>query len=334
MELERAYLSWPEHVREVLRSWGEVKPPGERYAAVIAVGMGGSGIVGDYLRLLNELYGGVPILVQKSHRLPAFASKASLVLSISYSGNTHETLQATEEAARRGLDVVAICSGGKLCELAEARGFPAVHVRSGLVPRASLASMLYGALSVLASRGLTGVTYEEAERSVAWLEGSARAVARASSEAAQALSGHKGHVVVATHAPLEPLAIRAKNELNENSKLPAKVEVAPEWMHNDIVGYELGGDAGAVLELLDPEDLAGARLVEFMERAYRRLGAKIVRLEARGNSYLEKVMGLSLEVGLLSIAIARARGVDPAETRSIAEYKAVADEIFRGERAP
>ncbi len=61
-----------------------------------------------------------------------------LVIGSSYSGNTEETLAVFEEAHERGCPLVALATGGRLAELAQAWGVPLVSFRYKSQPRAAM----------------------------------------------------------------------------------------------------------------------------------------------------------------------------------------------------
>src|SRR5262249_31782078 len=72
--------------------------------AVCIAGLGGSAIGAD---LAEGLWGGaapVPIVVRRDSTLPGFVGKGSLVVALSYSGDTFETLRFAEESQRRGAE--------------------------------------------------------------------------------------------------------------------------------------------------------------------------------------------------------------------------------------
>jgi len=331
--LLKAYISWPEMIKNTLEKWGVYRVDGT-FDEVVVVGMGGSGVVGDYLQVLSFERGSLPVYVIKSHMLPRFLDSHSLVLVISYSGNTLETLIAFKKATERGLRVVAISSGGLLEE--EARKSGALHVKIpwGLAPRVSLPLMLYSAFGLLDTSGIGIVSRSEAEKSAIFLDKSMELALNVSRRLAEWLYSEcvlqRRLVVVATHIPLDVLSLRFKNELNENSKLQVKVEVAPEWMHNDIVGYEAPVIRDVcVLEIADPVNSIGVKLMDFMRSIYSELATSNYRLELRGENTLEKLMYGSLVAGLSSTLLGEMRGLDPLTTRSIQLYKSRVPEIFQ-----
>ena len=321
------YLNWPRLVEDALSKWGSVSVEGP-FENIVVSGMGGSGIVGDVVKLLALERLSVPVEVVKSHIVPSYVSTRTLFVSVSYSGNTHETLLATARALEKGARVVAVTSGGLLERLAVERGLPVFKTPVGLLPRVSFPHMLTGVLGVLDSSGLTVASRAEVEEAKRQLEREAGEIAGEASSLAE-FAYSRELLVVATHSPLEPLAVRAKSEFNENSKIVVKVDVAPEWMHNDIVGYEKPlFDVYRVVAFYDPDDQAGRGLVEFMVGEHERRGRRVRVLALRGVNKVGKVLYAAMLFGLASVELALKRGLDPAATESIARYKSAAGRIF------
>ncbi len=89
--------------------------------SIIFAGMGGSAIAGDILKLLVEKHSAIPFFVHRNYGLPGFVTEKSLVLAVSYSGDTEETISAFQEAIRRKSFIVSISSGGLLEDLSKKR---------------------------------------------------------------------------------------------------------------------------------------------------------------------------------------------------------------------
>ncbi len=326
--MEEYYLGWINQLEDGLKSWGIVSVPG-RYRLVVVSGMGGSGIVGDYVSVLSSVLGGPPVVVSKSHLLPRYVSGDDLVFVVSYSGNTLETRLAYREALGRGSRIVVVSSDGLLEEEAKRNNIPFIPVVKGIAPRTALPHMLYGILGVLDSSGYTIVSKSVAEAAYRFIAEFMGDIVDSAYRLAGFLAENRGLLILAGHTPYEPLLIRGKNEFNENSKIPVKVETAPEWMHNDIVGWENPYENKyTVILVRDPSDRVGSRLVEFMENIYVRRGYPVYMVELKGDNILEKLLYGSLLLGLASVKLARMRGLDPLKTASIAEYKSRVGEIF------
>ncbi|QOR94389.1 bifunctional phosphoglucose/phosphomannose isomerase [Thermosphaera chiliense] len=326
--MEEMYVEWSRQARSALE-----KPVPVRFnrgiRSVIVAGMGGSGIVGDVLSTLSSNYSSLPVITVKNHILPGFASREDLLLVVSYSGNTVETLRVFDSALERNIPMVAVSSGGLLKTRAYEHGIPHIQLPEGLAPRASLPSMLYGVLKLLYENNLLNIPFKIVEESVDFLEEKTGEAMAEAGLIAEWVHRSKGLLVISTHSPLESLGLRGKNEFNENAKIPVKVDVAPEWMHNDIVGYEEPFFKDfTVLEVVDPGDRVGVMLVDFMRTIYGRVTKSFHRLVLEGGSLLDKILYGSMVFGLSSCKLARMRGIDPLKTASIQEYKKAAGAIF------
>ena len=59
---------------------------------VVLAGMGGSALAADMIKVLTDGWLHIPLAVVKGYDLPGFVGEETLVITISHSGNTEETL--------------------------------------------------------------------------------------------------------------------------------------------------------------------------------------------------------------------------------------------------
>lgn len=223
---------------------GEVIAAG-RPRAIVVTGMGGSGIAGDVLAAVAGP--GCPVQVTTVHdyRLPGWVGAADLVIAVSCSGATEETLSAAGEAVRRGCRLLGVGSAASpLAAMAEQARAGFIPVKPVGMPR----SMLWGLsvpLVVVASRlGLFDMPAEAYESAAAELERVAH-LCRPDSEAfvnpakglALELSGTLP--MIWGTSPLAGVAARRfANQLYECGKYPAVPGVLPEANHNQVVVFD------------------------------------------------------------------------------------------------
>ncbi|MBN1679513.1 MAG: SIS domain-containing protein, partial [Anaerolineae bacterium] len=82
---------------------------------IVLCGMGGSAIGGDLAAALVSSSAPAPFVVVRGYDLPAYVTGPdALVILSSHSGNTEETLSAAAQAIERGVQTLAITTGGKL----------------------------------------------------------------------------------------------------------------------------------------------------------------------------------------------------------------------------
>lgn len=322
------YDSWVKQLEHALNDWGKYRVKGS-YRSIMVCGLGGSGVVGDYLAVLTLNRGFIPVLTYKHHLPPSFVSRNDLVVAVSYSGNTHETTLFVKGVKDKCGSLVIVSSGGYLEKFAYENNLPHIRVPEGYVPRTALPYMLYAILGLFDSSGYTIISKNEARDTYLFLSKTISEAKRVAESVSKFLYENDGLTILATHSPYEPLATRGKNEFNENSKIPVKTEVAPEWMHNDIVGWERDiGVKFKVLALKDPFDPLGSSLVDYMLRIYSKRGYPTFVLELKGSTLLDKLIYGSLVLGYASVMLAEKTGVDPLKTESIREYKEFAKTIF------
>jgi len=94
------------------------------YRNIVCTGLGGSAIALDIARSYIADKAKTPLFVNRNYTLPDFVDSRSLVIAASYSGNTEETLSAYKDAKARNAAIIAISSGGQLCQLALKRWIP------------------------------------------------------------------------------------------------------------------------------------------------------------------------------------------------------------------
>ncbi|MEM0489884.1 MAG: bifunctional phosphoglucose/phosphomannose isomerase [Ignisphaera sp.] len=291
---------------------------------IVVTGLGGSGIVGDLLASIASDYSNVVVHVYKDFYIPkTVLRKDSVVLAISYSGNTLETVSSTLKALDKGSKVCVVTSGGRLLDIAKRRSLPYVVVRGDLVPRLAMPIMFIASLKLLSRCGIEIVPMDVALSSINVLKDTenAKEIAR---EIIDYVSSSQIITVVAT-SRFQALAYRIKDEFNENSKIPVKVEIAPELFHNDIVGWE-NAKVRDVAILIDSDILYENKLISFYNEYLKSIGLRTYILKLRGN-IIERHLYGSLIAGIASVYLAQIRGLNPVETKSIAMYKSRVKEL-------
>ena len=319
MKLEEQFKKWYELALKALQVEIE-ELRGLRPSNVFFLGLGGSGIVGDYIRVLSLNRVNVPIHVVKSLEIPKWIDDKSLVVAISYSGDTLETIRAFEEAAQRTKRLCVVSSGGELIGKAKSLNLPHIELDKGYAPRAALPLMLFSLIKLMDAIGLSIASEDEISESLEILKQYDELAVQAN-QIANEMANADIPVIIAD-VRFEPLAFRFKNDLNENAKMLARCEVIPEAMHNDIVGYE-GAHKPKIALILSAGDehIYTKILEEFVKESLESLGVKTLTLKLKGSSQLAKLIHGSYMSGLISIALAKKFGVDPHATISISRYK-------------
>ena len=292
---------------------------------VLVAGMGGSGISGDFAAALAD----TPVFVNKSYGLPNWVKSAEpLVVAMSYSGNTEETLSAAETAAAHGLTPAVVTGGGTLAAWAGEYGWPTVTVPAGLQPRAALGYLLGGLLHLLNAAGATSVerrdlvSAADIADSICGEGGSGWALA------ADLAAGLEGRIVAVYGGGgiTSPVAQRWKTQINENAKWPAWYSILPELDHNEIVSWTTQADVTrnhvGIVSLRDRAEPPGV-VARFRHTAEITGGdvAWVGEVWSQGESALERMVSLASMGDLVSLELARLLGVDPVPVEAIENLK-------------
>ena len=304
--------------------------PPARPTGLVVCGMGGSAIGADLVfACLPDLP--VPAAVVRGYGLPAWVGPEALVVAVSYSGGTEETLACTAEALERGCTPVCVASGGALAALAGARGLPLLTVPGGGQPRASLGHLSMPLLATLEAAGLCGDFSADVAETAALLRAGNEALgprAAAATNAAKLLAGrlHKKQAVVYGAGLTAPAARRWKGQVNENAKAPAFWNELPELDHNELMGWtSLPHVAAATLAVFLNDALGDARLLRraaLTAAALEARGVAVERVQTRGASRLARLFSLVQLGDYASFYLALLYGVDPTPVGAIEDFKA------------
>jgi glucose/mannose-6-phosphate isomerase len=297
-------------------------PSAEGVQSLVVCGMGGSGVVGDVLRCLYGPRLSVPITVCKGYTVPESCGRDTLVLAVSFSGDTEETLAAYAEAVGRGARVLAIGGGGELAALAEADGVARVAVPSDVpVPRAALGFLSGAGIGVLDAVGLVPPAAESLAEAADHLDQQAKTLgveSPAEGNEAKRLAEwlvDRTTVIWGSEGLAEAAAVRWKTQCNENAKVPAFWGVIPEIDHNEIEGWASSSGtsepfAAVVLRYRGEHPRIAARVAATIE-AVAATGLAVREVHATHVAPMAALFSLIMVGDFTSTYLGILRGVDP-----------------------
>jgi glucose/mannose-6-phosphate isomerase len=287
---------------------------------VIVCGLGGSGIGGTLAKeiLFDEAI--VPIEVLKSYSLPSYADEHTLVICSSYSGNTEETLECYSLAQKRKTKIVCITSGGALLELAKKDGNDFIVVPGGMPPRSCLGYSLTQLFHIFSH-------YQLAPQKTVDIQETAETLLRE-----QETIMHEAHLiakkltnklpVIYSTALFEGIAIRLRQQLNENAKVLCWHHVVPEMNHNELVGWSQAYPNMAVILFKDKDENPRNRLrMEFCKKIFDKYAAEIIEIPSKGKSTIEKTLYWIHLGDWVSLFLSELRNVDAMDIKVIDNLK-------------
>jgi glucose/mannose-6-phosphate isomerase len=320
-DMYRRVEQLPDQMQDAWQRAASVELPDDFRSArsVLVAGMGGSAIGGS----LVEAYGAdeipLPFSVWRGYGLPGYADKNTLVIAVSYSGNTEETLSGLLAARERGCKLLAISTDGQVAEYANNWQIPFMTFQYEAQPRATLGYLFTPLVRIFDRLGFLPpqqAAYDEAyrvAREAKELWGAA--VASSNNLAKQIASETRNRAVIAYGAGyLSAVARRWKTQVNENSKNWAFWEEFPELNHNAIVGYEYpNGLVDSVHVLM----LSGSHLhkrvrirMDVTEKLLAQFKVPYRVLEARGDEKLAQMFSLIALGDYISYYLALLNGAD------------------------
>ncbi len=288
---------------------------------VLICGLGGSGIGGTIVSELAFDAAPVPVTVSKGYFIPAFVGQNTLVIVSSYSGNTEETLACMDQALSRKAQIICISSGGIVAEKASSNNLDLLLVPGGMPPRACLGYSLVQLLAVFAHHGLLPTSVlTETELSIQLLIERQEAIQSEARKVAAFLQ-EKVPVIYCTSGN-EGLAIRFRQQLNENAKVLCWHQVVPEMNHNELVGWANTDDRIAVVFLRDPDEYErNDYRIALNKDVITKYTPHLLDVFAQGKTRIEK-MFWHIHLGdWASCFLADARGVDAVEVNVIHQLK-------------
>ena len=320
-----------------------------RPRSIVVTGMGGSGVAGDVLSAVCGPGSASPVVAQHGYQLPGWVGAADLVVAVSCSGTTEETLSAAEEAVRRGCPLLAVGGAGSpLAQIAEQARAPFIPVEPVGMPRFTLWGLAVPLMIIADRLGVADIPAAGLEAAAADLERVSH-LCRPDSESfvnpAKTLALELAGTLpmIWGSSPLTGVAaIRFACQLNENAKYPAVTGVLPEANHNQVVVFDgpfapwpAGGQV-VLDEEKDPRPPVPLRLIILRDRqehpqvARRRevsaelagqRGIELSELAADGDTPLQRLASLIQLIDYATVYLGIAIGVDPGPIAVIGELK-------------
>lgn len=298
---------------------------------VVLGGVGGSGIAGDILSDYCRNAAHVPVSVCRTLNISNWVRKGTLFVSISYSGETRETLGQLDQAKKQGAELAAITSGGELLSKAQGEGIPYLRVPSDMPPRVALPELVAAATFVLGSAKVL-------ENTPKLLSESARSIKQQLELIGPSVPSNQNDAKRFAKALLNKLPLligdeeqgsvlrRFKNQINENSKMPAFYYTLPEAFHNDIEGLKTLSQLAKVQPIMLSQHEASEgqkRTTEQLVNSLKEMGyPSVLKFEGSGLDNLSRLLTAITFGDFVSVYLAALRGVDPSELTLIPKFRA------------
>lgn len=288
-------------------------------SSFLVAGMGGSHLAADLLTIWDP---SLDVIVHKDYGLPPIPDLPNrLFIAISYSGNTEETLDAYQEGVEKGLETLAISTGGKLLSLAQGRSVPYIKLPEGnLQPRLATGMILKALLLAMNKNKASGELTKLAQTL------KPENHEQAGQELAKKL--YESVPIIYSSTRNFALANNWKIKLNETGKIPAFANALPELNHNEMTGFDIQDKTRELSQrfhfilLSDKNDHPKIqKRMAVLKTLYEKRNLKVSVVELEGESVFEKIFSSLILGDWTSYYTAIQYSVDPEQVPMVEEFK-------------
>lgn len=314
------YRRWPDLAKEALEKDPHVVERKE-FRKIILCGMGGSAAACDAIR---DCFRDLDIVVVKDYHLPSWVKENDLIITVSYSGNTEETLCCYMEAFRKGLPLITVSSGGILEKIAEKNNVPHNSVVKGLAPRAAFPQLFYTIANILHKLDVIGrKSFDEVRSSLTQFSKYAQTIfpekdleENISKQVAAFI--YKSIPTIYGSSMIRSVVERFERMVSENGKWHAMSDLIPELCHNEIVSYEQYCPLTKVIILrTEGEPKEVSKRFEILKDIIRDSGHQLMELKPECEKIVDIIVSYYYFLDVSTIYLAVMNGVDPSKTKSI-----------------
>ena len=285
---------------------------------VVLAGMGGSGAIGDIIAaiLSRENF---HVSTVKGYLLPKTVDSKTLVIAISISGNTKETLSILDYKSTSNAKFVAISSGGIMEKKCMENSIPHYNVKMNHSPRASFGVFLYSILNILGNA--LPIQKSEVIESLEKMEQLQKTInSNNLNEENESLSLAKkidSNPLIYFPDGIKAAAIRFKNSLQENSKIHTSIEDVIEASHNSISTWENNNNFKPILLRGADDYIKTKERWEIIKEYFKIKNIDYVEIFSVDGNIISKLVCLIYLLDYTSIYLAILSKIDPSPVNAI-----------------
>ncbi len=316
-KMYKIYDKWPEIARESFES-NQTSIDFEGIDHIVFAGMGGSGAIGDMFEaILSKTK--IHVNVVKGYVLPKTVNSNTVVITISASGNTAETLAILKSAWKIKCKIIAFSSGGKMLDYCIKNKIEHRNVDFYHSPRASFTSYLYTVLNVLHST--LKIKKDDILESIIELEKhkiKINSLNLTNNNISLNLAKWITNIPIIYYPNgLYASAIRFKNILQENSKIHVIAEDVIESCHNGIVSWEKKSDIKPILIQGKDDHVTTKEKWKIIKEYFDKNKIEYKEIISIEGSILSKIVNLIYILDYCSIYNSILTKTDPTPVKSI-----------------
>lgn len=313
--MRKNILNFPTQFKAGLKLAKDIKLK-HGFQNVIISGMGGSAWPANLLKAWLDLP--INITVNRTYDLPPQATKKTLAIFSSYSGNTEEPISVYRQTIKKKIPSVIITSGGKFKELAKKNNTPLILMPAGLQPRMATGYMFSILYAILINAKLVKNKSNELIKNASELK------PEKLEQKGKKIATKLFNKIPIIYAPdkYRILGYVWKIKFNENTKIPAFCHYFAELNHNEMNGWQNPLGKFSIITLRDPDDHPQMlKRIKLTASLLKPKGIKTEIINMDGKSDLEKLFNTTLLADWVSYYLALKYKTDPVKVKLVEDLK-------------
>ena len=320
-KMYKIYDEWPKISRNSFES-NQDEINFDNVKHIVFAGMGGSGAIGDiFSAILSKTK--IHVNVVKGYLLPTTVNSDTLVIVISVSGNTAETLSLIKSAHKKKCRIVGFSSGGQLLEFCKKNKIKHRFVTKYQSPRASFTSYFYTILKVLHLS--LNINKEDIFESIKKLEDISKKINSTNlnidNPSLNLAEWIEDIPVIYYPWGLRAVAIRFKSVLQENAKSHIIIEDVMEASHNGIMVWEKPSKVQPILLRGKNDSDKTKQRFDLFAEYFKKKNIECEQIISIEGNIISKIVNLIYVLDYASIYVAIRKKINPTPVNSISFIK-------------
>ncbi len=293
---------------------------------IVIVGMGGSGISGELIKYLPTK---CPVVPVHNYQLPSFVKRLSLVILVSYSGQTKEVISCLKEARQKKAKILVISSGGQLLNQAKKLAIPYFKIDYLSPPRVALSWLFFGLLVIFKKLALITLSNDEIKKIINQLTKfnqdlipkQSTKKTNLAKRLGQRLSNHCLLIISADF--LTPVSYRWQTQFAENGKQIAFSLACPELCHNFIETISTLQTNNFFVFLLQSKfyQKNNQKIINLLINRFKKYKINYYLVKSSASTQIGQLLSCILLGDWISFYLAISKNIDPIPVKEIEYFK-------------